>query len=76
LQRMIEAGRDEFASAQTRLIDRKRAYDTALGSFWQGKMMASAGYPKIELDDFNIVTNVRTEGAFETGVEEPMTLRP
>ena len=75
LQRMIEAGRIDFATAQTRLIDQKRVYETALGSFWQGMWMRVAGYPKINLDDYKIVTNARTEEAFKTGVEEPMKLR-
>ena len=75
LQRMIEAGRIDFATAQTRLIDQKRVYETALGSFWQGMWMRVAGYPKINLDDYKIVTNSRTEEAFKTGIEEPMKLR-
>lgn len=75
LQRMIEAGRIDFATAQTRLIDQKRVYDNARKSFWQGFWMRVAGYPKINLDDYKIVTNARTEEAFKTGVEEPMKLR-
>jgi hypothetical protein len=75
LQRMIEAGRIDFASAQTRLIDQKRVYETALGSFWQGMWMRVAGFPKINLDDYKIVTNSHTENAFSTGTEEPIKLR-
>lgn len=75
LQRMIESGRIDFAAAQTRLIDQKRVYQTALGTFWGGMWMRIAGYPKINLDDYKIVTNARTEDAFETGMEEPMKLR-
>lgn len=75
LQRMIEAGRIDFASAQTRLIDQKRVYETALGSFWGGTWMRIAGYPSIDLDEYKIVINARTEEAFETGVEEAIQLR-
>lgn len=76
LQRMIEAGRIEFAAAQTKLVDQKRIYETALGSFWQGTWMSVAGYPRIDLAEYQIVSTVRADEAFETGIEEPMQLRP
>lgn len=76
LQRTIEAGRIDFAAAQTRLIDQKRVYQTALGSFWTGTIMGVAGFPRKDLDEYNIVTNVRTEQSFETGTEEAIQLRP
>lgn len=75
LQRIIESGRLDFQAAQTRLIDQKRVYETALGSFWQGTWMSVAGYPRIDLDNYNIVTNLRTEEAFGSGLEEPIQLR-
>lgn len=76
LQRMIEAGRIEFAAAQTKLVDQKRVYETSLGSFWQGTWMSVAGYPRIDLDEYQIVSTARADEAFETGIEEPMQLRP
>jgi len=75
LQRIITGGREDFRLAQTRLIDQKRVYETALGSFWGGTWMRIAGYPKTDLDEFVIVTNFRTEEAFDTGVEEAIELR-
>lgn len=75
LQRMIEAGRNEFTAAQTKLTDQKRVYETALGSFWQGTWMSVAGYPKINLDEYKIVSTARADEAFETGTEEPLQLR-
>ena len=75
LQRIIVAGRQDFQNAQTRLIDQKRVYETALGSFWQGTWMGVAGYPKVDLAQYNIVTNARTEEAFTTGQEEAIQLR-
>jgi hypothetical protein len=76
LQRIIESGRTEFAAAQTRLVDQRRVYETALGSFWQGTWMSVAGYPRINLEDYAIVSTARADEAFRTGVEEPMQLRP
>lgn len=75
LQRMIEAGRNEFRVAQSKLVDTKRAYKTALGSFFTGTMLSMAGYPRVNLDEYKIVTTKRARKAFETGVEEPMKLR-
>lgn len=76
LQQIVEAGRDEFKTGQTRMIDRKRVYETALGSFWQGTWMRIAGYPKVNLDEYKIVTTDRTETSFTTGREAaPVQLR-
>ena len=75
LQRIISGGREDFRIAQTRLIDQKRVYETALGSFWGGTWMSVAGYPKIDLDEYVIVTNARTEDAFDSGQEEAIQLR-
>jgi|TARA_R110000851_G_scaffold129816_1_gene263143 hypothetical protein len=75
LQRIISGGREDFRIAQTRLIDQKRVYETALGSFWGGTWMRVAGYPKIDLEEFVIVTNARTEDAFNSGQEEAIQLR-
>lgn len=76
VQQIIESGRTEFQNSQTRLIDQKRAYETALGSFWQGMWMGIAGYPKIDLEVYKIVTTGRAESAFESGREDaPLKLR-
>jgi hypothetical protein len=75
LQRIISGGREDFRIAQTRLIDQKRVYETALGSFWGGTWMSVAGYPKVDLDEYVIVTNARTEDAFDSGQEEAIKLR-
>jgi hypothetical protein len=75
LQRIISGGREDFRIAQTRLIDQKRVYETALGSFWGGTWMRVAGYPKVDLDEYVIVTNARTEDAFDSGQEEAIELR-
>lgn len=77
LQQIIEAGRDEFKTHQTRLIEAKRVYEVELGSFFTGKFMSMAGYPKINLDDYKVVSTGRAEDAFRTGREEaPIQLRP
>lgn len=75
LQRLIESGRRDFTQAQVMLVDKVRVYEAALGTFWGGTWMGIAGYPSIDLDDYEIVVNQRTLDAFESGIEEPMKLR-
>ena len=76
LQQLIESGRDEFKNSQTRFIDVKRNYETQLGYFWGGMWLRMAGYPKINLADYKIVTTDATEEAFRTGRDKPIQLRP
>lgn len=82
IQRIIEAGRNEFQNAQTRLVDVKRGYRTQLGSPWRGTWLGVVGYPQINVgfpigsdDDYRVITTARASNAFETGVEEPISLR-
>lgn len=76
LQQMIEAGRNDFLQSQKMMRDRKRSYETELGSFFTGFMMAAAGYPKIDLDSIKIVSTAGASRAFDTGIEEaPVSLR-
>jgi uncharacterized protein (UPF0333 family) len=70
IQEVIEAGRNDFQNGQTRQIDLKRQYETALGTLWTGTFLHMAGYPKINLDDFKIVTTDRAAKAFQTHRED------
>ncbi len=76
LQRMIEAGRDQFQVNQTKLLDIRRSYERDLGYFWSGFWMKLAGYPKGELSRFDIVSTDRASEAFRTKKEkEPLKLK-
>ena len=76
IQQVIEAGRNDFQNGQTKLIAVKQTYQTALGSFWQGTLLRFAGYPKINLDEYQIVSTSRADDAFEKGKEDaPINLR-
>ena len=75
IQQIIQGGRKDFENGQRKLLDQKRVYETALGSLWQGTWMRVAGYPKIDLSQYDIVTNARTDAAFETKTEEAIQLR-
>jgi hypothetical protein len=75
IQQIVEAGRNDFSNAQTRFIDIKRVYETKLGHPWNGFWLNIAGYPKVDLDKYAIVTTVRTEQVFDSKVEDVIKLR-
>jgi hypothetical protein len=75
LQQIIEAGRNEFQGAQTRLIDVKRTYVTNLGYVWGGFWLKLAGYPKVDLAKYKPVIAPDTAQVFERGVQDPILLR-
>lgn len=75
IQQVIEAGRNEFQTAQTRLVDVKAVYQERLGSIPQGWFLSMAGYPKIDLTLYKPVVASDTQKAFETGVQSPIKLR-
>lgn len=72
----IIAGRNEFKNAQTQMLEIRRSYETMLGSVWSGMWLHIAGYPKINLQDYKIVTTDRAADAFRTKREAgPIQLR-
>ncbi len=75
LMQMIEAGRNEFQNSQTRMVEVRRAYETALGGPWSGFWLRIAGFPKIDLEKYKIVSTDRADTAFQTGKDTPMQLR-
>lgn len=70
LSQIIEAGRTEFQNKQTLFLDKKRGYQTALGSPWQGMWLSVAGYPKIDMDDYDVVTSAHSDESFRTGQDK------
>jgi len=75
IQDIITSGRTDFTNNQTKLLDRKRDYEASLNYMWKGTWLHIAGYPKINLDDYNVVTSARAETAFKNGVDEPIKLQ-
>ena len=69
ISRVVQSGRQDFANAQNRVIDVKRSYQTNLGGLWSGFWLNVAGYPKIDLDDYNIILDASTTERFESGVD-------
>ncbi len=69
LQQVIQSTRVEFQNAQSKLIDQKRTFKTAMGTFWGGFWLGVAGYSPetVNLDKYNIVISGSTQTAFKTG---------
>ena len=76
IQQVIEAFRNEFQQAQTEMLQMRNTYENALGYFWQGMWLSVAGYPKIDLSQFKIVTTDKARQTFETKRDSGITLRP
>lgn len=78
LEATIESQRTQFAAGQTSLIDKKREYRTFMAeSAMNGvyNSVFSFGFPRIDLNRYGIVTSGETQRTFQTGRDEPATLR-
>lgn len=69
ISRVVQSGRQDFSNAQDRVIDVKRSYETNLGGLWSGFWLSVAGYPKINLNDYNIILDESTRERFESGTD-------
>jgi hypothetical protein len=77
IQQLIEGGRNDFQNGQTKQLDAVRSYKTALGNVVGGFWLRTAGYPKLDLTKFEIITTDRTEDIYQRGKESgPIQLRP
>lgn len=75
IQQVMEAGRNDFQTSQKVLIDVKMNYQAALDYAWSGFWLGVAGYPKLDLTKYNIVTLGEVEAKFESGRDEVIKLR-
>jgi hypothetical protein len=75
IQRIDEAKRNEFQLSQTVLIEKRRSYKSEMSLVVRGFFIKLAGFPKIDLNKYDIVTDAKTERAFETKQQEVMQLR-
>jgi len=77
IQQVMEAGRNKFENAQTKFLDTKRPYvatlkkDLFLSAGW---WLAQGGYPKIDLDEFVIISSEHASEAFDTKIDQGIQL--
>ncbi len=76
IQQTVEAFRNEFQNNQTQMLQMRATYENALGYFWQGMWLRIAGYPKIDLSKYVIVTTDTARQTFETHRDQGIQLRP
>lgn len=74
IQEVMESGRDDFMNSQRKLIDVKRSYKEALGSFWGGMWLHKAGYPKMNLDKIKVIINKHTQNSLKSGMDEGVNI--
>ncbi len=75
IQEVIEAGRNSFEANQKTLLDKKQIYQTLLGQIPDGFFAKLMGFPKIDLEKYNIVTSEETEGVFNSKKSEPINIK-
>lgn len=76
IQQVIEAGRNSFEADQKTLLDKKRVYEVALQSFPGNVVLGAFGFPRVNLDEYGIVTDDKTAEAFKTKRASAVQLRP
>jgi hypothetical protein len=66
IQNIIESGRNDFTANQTTLLARKAIYEVYIQSFPNNLFAKALGFPKIDMNKYDIITSNDTEKAFET----------
>lgn len=75
IQQVMESGRNDFQTSQKVLVDVKMNYQAALDYFWSGFWLGVAGYPKLDLSKYTIITLSEVEAKFESGQDSVIKLR-
>ncbi len=76
IQQLVEYGRKNFEVNQTKMIDIRRGYETQLNYFWRGMWLRIAGFPKLNLEEYQPVVTDRVENTFKNNKENgPLKLR-
>lgn len=74
IQQVMESGRNDFKTSQQKLVDVTNNYEVAQGLAWSGFWLRLAGYPKINMNDYKILTTDSVEQKFASGKDEVIKL--
>lgn len=74
IQQLIEGGRKDYELGQTRMLDIRAGYETQQGYFWRGFWLRTAGFPKVNMEDFKPIITGEVETAYASGKEEKLNL--
>lgn len=76
IQQDVEIFRNDFTQSQRELVSRKQAYANFLNTNTSSRFynFIGAGYPKIDLSKYDIVTSGKTQDAFTTKKDEPLKI--
>ncbi|AUG87928.1 virion structural protein [Klebsiella phage May] len=76
IQIVISAGRDEFRISQTKKLDACQLYETRLQQFPGNIVAGMFGFPRLDLEKTcQVVSDSRTQAAFESGVQAPINFK-
>lgn len=75
IQQVMEAGRNEFLTSQRKLIDVKMNYEAQLNYVWSGFWLGVAGYPKVDLNKYQIIKLDDVARKMESGQDSVIKLR-
>lgn len=75
LQASVEAGRNEFRNSQNRLIDLRRQYQRELRLVVSGFFLRLAGYPHIDLAQFDIIVLDEIAERFDNRQDQVLDIR-
>lgn len=75
IQQAVEAGRNSFEADQKLLLDKKRLYENTLQEFPGNLVAGYLGFPKKDINSFDIVINDETAQAFATKRSAPIKIK-
>jgi hypothetical protein len=70
IQQAVEAGRNKFENAQTKLVDVKQGYKNNLDYAVTGTVLKFMGFPKSDLAKFEVIKSNHAVEAFKTGIDK------
>lgn len=76
IQQVMESFRNEFQQGQKEMLDMRRSYETSLGNVWGGTWLSIAGYPKVNMKDFAIVSTDKAAETFRTKRDTGVSILP